>query len=161
MVDRIASGYQQSDPNNKNYYQANADSLKAKLQQIDLAYRQGLSHCLTKNIITSHAAFGYLAKTYGLNQVAIAGFSPDAEPSPQQLAVIAKFAEQNQVKYIFFESLVSPKLAQTIASEIGAQTLVLNPLEGLSDQELAQGKNYLSVMQDNLSNLQTALQCTK
>ena len=91
----------------------------------------------------------------------IAGLSPDAEPSPQQLADIVKFAKDNNVKYIFFESLVSPKLSQTIATEVGAQTLVLNPIEGLSDEELAQGKNYLTVMQDNLTNLQTALQCNK
>ena len=91
----------------------------------------------------------------------IAGLSPDAEPSPRQLADIAKFARDNKVKYIFFESLASPKLSQTIATEVGAQTLVLNPIEGLSDEELSQGKDYLSVMHDNLINLQTALQCTE
>jgi zinc transport system substrate-binding protein len=161
MVDKITQGFQQVDPANKDYYQANANALKAKLSDLDLAYKQGLSSCKEKNIITSHAAFGYLAMTYGLNQVSIAGLSPDAEPSPSQLADIVKFAKDNNVKYIFFESLVSPKLSQTIATEIGAKTLVLNPIEGLSDEELAQGKNYLTVMQDNLTNLQTALQCNK
>ena len=126
-----------------------------------MAYRQGLSNCAEKNIITSHAAFGYLATTYGLNQVSISGLSPDAEPSPQQLADIVKFAKDSHVKYIFFESLVSPKLSQAIANEVGAQTLVLNPIEGLSDEELAQGKDYFSIMRNNLKNLQTALQCAK
>ena len=128
---------------------------------MDTEYKQGLSSCEGKNIITSHAAFGYLAAAYGLNQVPIAGLSPDAEPSPRQLADIAKFAKDNQVKYIFFESLVSPKLSQTIATEVGAQTLVLNPIEGLSEEEMSHGKTYFSVMQDNLTNLRTALQCTK
>lgn len=159
MVDNIVRGFMQADPTNKDYYQSNATMLKSKLAGLDTAYKQGLSNCVEKNIITSHAAFGYIATTYGLNQVPIAGLSPDAEPSPQQLADIVKFAKDNNVKYIFFESLVSPKLSQTIATEVGAQTLVLNPIEGLSDEELAQGKTYLTVMQDNLANLQTALQC--
>ena len=161
MVERIAQAFEQADPANKNYYQSNANSLKIKLSDLDEEYRQGLSACKNKNIITSHAAFGYLATAYGLNQVPIAGLSPDAEPSPRQLADIAKFAKDNNVKYIFFESLVSPKLSQTIAAEVGAKTLVLDPIEGLSEEEMAQGKTYFSIMQDNLTNLRTALQCTK
>jgi len=161
MVDKIVQGFVQVDPTNRYYYEANGNALKIKFFALDSAYKQGLSNCQEKNIITSHAAFGYLATTYSLNQMPIAGLSPDAEPSPQQLANIVKFAKDNKVKYIFFESLVSPKLAQTIATEVGAQTLVLNPIEGLSDQDLAQGRNYLTVMQENLINLEIALQCLK
>lgn len=161
MLANILKGFIQADPANQIYYQANAAALQARLTSLDTSYRQGLSHCQKKDIITSHAAFGYLATTYGLTQIPIAGLSPDAEPSPQQLANIIKFSKLNQVKYIFFESLTSPKLAQTIASELGAQTLVLNPLEGLTDQELAQGENYLSIMQANLKNLEIALVCSK
>jgi len=159
IAGRIANGFMQIDPENKNYYQANADSLKNKLSNLDKEYGQGLSNCQNKNIITSHAAFGYLATAYGLNQVPISGLSPDAEPSPQQLADIVKFAKANDVKYIFFESLTSPKLSQTIATEIGAKTLVLNPIEGLTEEQLAQGDNYFTEMENNLNNLQTALQC--
>jgi zinc transport system substrate-binding protein len=159
MVDTIEQGFMQADPGNAPQYQTNADTLKAKLSDLDKAYQQGLSNCGNKTIITSHAAFGYLATTYHLNQVAIAGLSPDAEPAPQQLADIVKFAKEKDVKYIFFESLVSPKLAQTIATEVGAKTLVLNPIEGLTKEELAAGKNYLTEMQMNLKNLEIALQC--
>ncbi|MBI1730431.1 zinc ABC transporter substrate-binding protein [Candidatus Acetothermia bacterium] len=159
MVDAVTRGFSQADPRNAAQYETNADSLKKKLNDLDKAYQQGLSNCANKNIITSHAAFGYLATTYHLNQVAIAGLSPDAEPSPQQLADIAKFAKENDVKYIFFESLVSPKLAQTIATEVGARTLVLNPMEGQTKEELAAGKNYLTEMQMNLKSLEIALQC--
>ena len=159
ITDKITQALIQIDPANSNYYQTNANSLKAKLDNLDVEYKQGLSNCAEKNIITSHAAFGYLATTYGLNQVSIAGLSPDAEPSPQQLADITKFAKANNVKFIFFESLVSPKLSDTIANEIGAKTLVLNPIEGLTNDEISQGKNYFTEMQNNLSNLKTALQC--
>jgi zinc transport system substrate-binding protein len=110
--------------------------------------------------VTSHTAFAYLAREYGLNQVAIAGLSSGQEPSTQELTEVATFARDNGVKYIFFESLVSPKLSETIANEVGAQTLVLDPLEGIPDDEIKQGKNYFTVMEDNLKNLQTALGCS-
>ena len=104
-------------------------------------------------------AFGYLAADYGLTQIGIAGLSPDAEPSLKELAGVADFAKANHVKYIFVEALASPKLSDTIAREVGATTLVLNPLEGLTDEELTQGKTYVTEMERNLSNLRTALQC--
>ncbi len=161
MVENIASGFERVDPENASYYRGNADSLIGKLSNVDAAYRNGLRVCATRNIITSHSAFGYLAAEYGLNQVSIAGLSPDAEPSPSQLAIIAQFAKTNNVQYIFFESLASPKLSQTIATEIGAKTLVLNPIEGLSEENIARGEDYFSVMRENLENLQTALQCIR
>ncbi|MFZ2979333.1 MAG: zinc ABC transporter substrate-binding protein, partial [Candidatus Magasanikiibacteriota bacterium] len=159
IVDKITEGFISVDFVNKDYYLANADILKERLSNLSLSYKQGLSNCVGKNIITSHTAFGYLAATYGFNQVSIAGLSPDAEPSTKQLVDIVKFAKLNNVKFIFFESLVSPKLSETIANEIGAQTLVLNPLEGLTADEVTQGKDYFSEMQNNLLNLEIALQC--
>jgi zinc transport system substrate-binding protein len=159
MVDKIGNALAQADPTNASHYQSNAGGLKSKLEALDSEYRRELAVCKEKNIITSHAAFGYLATTYHLNQVPITGVSPDAEPSPKQLADVAKFAKDNNVKYIFFESLVSPKLSQTIATEVGAQTLVLNPLEGLTGDEIASGKDYFSEMRGNLANLKTALRC--
>ncbi len=159
MVDKITNGFIQIDPANKDYYQTNAIALKTKLDDLDKQYKQGLASCAQKNIITSHAAFGYLATAYKLHQVPITGLSPDAEPSPQQLADIVKFAKANNVKYIFFESLVSPKLSDTIATEVGAKTMVLDPIEGISPEDTAKGENYFTKMQDNLANLKIALQC--
>ncbi|MDD4901236.1 MAG: zinc ABC transporter substrate-binding protein [Patescibacteria group bacterium] len=159
IADRITQGFIKADPNNTGYYQTNAQILKNELADLDTVFRQGLSHCQKKEIITSHAAFGYLAQAYGLRQMPITGLSPEAEPSPKQLAEITKFARDNGVKYIFYENLASPKLAQTVAREIGAKILALNPLESLSPTELAQGKTYLTEMQNNLTNLRTALLC--
>ncbi|MGB2791079.1 MAG: zinc ABC transporter substrate-binding protein [Candidatus Moraniibacteriota bacterium] len=161
MVENITRGFEAANQENAIYFRENANQLLEKLKDVDIAYRSGLQKCAEKNIITSHDAFGYLAAEYGFNQVSIAGLSPDAEPSPSQLADIVQFAKVNNVRYIFFESLASPKLSQTIATEVGAQTLVLNPIEGLSDDEISKGKDYFSVMYDNLKNLQTALQCTQ
>jgi len=157
----IAIGLEKVDPKNISYFQQNEKTLDAKLDALDAAYKTGLARCQEKNIITSHAAFGYLATRYHLTQVPIAGLSPDAEPSAQQLADIVNFAKANHVKYIFFESLVSPKLSDTIASEIGAETMVLDPIEGVSDDDMKAGKNYYTIMQENLKNLQTALSCAQ
>lgn len=161
MVDKIEQGYVKADPAHADYYAKNATDLKAKLAQLDTDYKQGLASCQRKDIITSHAAFGYLGATYGLNQVPISGLSPETEPSAKDLAAVADFARKNGVKYIFFESLVSPKLSQTIATEIGAQTLVLDPIEGIAVDDLAAGQDYMSVMRSNLANLKIALQCTQ
>lgn len=147
------------DPKNKDYYQSNSNVLKTKLINLDSNYKTGLVNCQKKDIITSHDAFGYLTQAYGINQISIAGLSPEEEPSIQKLADVAKVAKEKEIRYIFFESLVNPKLSQTIAHEVGAQTLVLNPLESLSKEELNQGKNYLTEMEKNLENLKIALEC--
>lgn len=159
MAASILAGVIKVDPANAVTYRANAATLETALDALNQEYVTGLAHCQKKDIITSHAAFSYLAARYGFTQVSISGISPDAEPSAHTLAEVADFAQKNNVQYIFFESLVSPKFAETIAQEVGAQTLVLNPLEGLSDDEIAAGGTYITAMQENLNNLRTALQC--
>jgi len=161
MADKIAAAIISADSANADYYASNVRKLSDKLLNLDREYSQGLSSCARKDIVTSHDAFGYMASAYGLNQVSVAGLSPDAEPSPKEIASVAKFAKDNGIKYIFFESLISPKLAETIATEIGAETMVLNPLEGLSEDEIEQGKDYVTEMRANLANLEKALQCKK
>src|SRR3989344_1898470 len=159
IVDKITQSLVQIDPANKSYYELNANNLQKRLRNLDEQYKKELLNCEQRDFITAHTSFGYLAAAYNLNQVSITGLSPDSEPSPQQLAQVADFARKNNIKYIFFESLVSPKLSQTIAQEIGAQTLTLNPIEGLNKKEISQGKYYFTEMESNLSNLKIALQC--
>jgi len=161
IVKQITKGYIQADENNAEYYSEKESNLLFKLDQLDEEYRQGLSSCEYNDIVTSHTAFTYLADEYGLSQVAISGLSPNEEPSAQELAEIVEFAKEKEIKYIFFESLVSPKLSETIANEIGAQTLVLDPIGGLSEDSISKGKNYFTVMEDNLNNLRIALSCSQ
>lgn len=159
IVDKIAESIINADPANSSYYKMNSETLKSKLSELDKQYKKGLAQCQSRNIITSHSAFGYMALAYDLKQVSIAGLSTEEEPSSKELAEVAEFAKKNNVKYIFFESLVSPKLSNTIANEVGAKTLVLNPIEGLTSDQIAQGKDYISEMYSNLANLKTALSC--
>lgn len=147
------------DPANDEYFSLRKEKITAKLDNLNKLFREGLTDCTQKEIITSHSAFGYLAKAYGLSQVAITGLAPESEPSQSQMMEIVKFARVKKVKYIFFESLVSPKLSETIAQEIGAGTLVLDPLEGITDEEMKKGADYFSIMEKNLKNIKLALEC--
>jgi zinc transport system substrate-binding protein len=159
IVDNIRDGLSKADPTNKEFYTKNADSYKAQLVILDAAYRNGLSQCSLRTVISSHDAFSYLAKRYNLNVVSIAGLSPEEEPSAAKLAELSQLIKDKGIHYVFFESLVSPRLADTIAAETGARTLVFDPIEGLTDADQKEGKNYLSIQRENLDNLRTALAC--
>ena len=159
IVTKITEALIEVSPENASYFETNKMNLLLKLSQLDEAFKKGLSRCTKHDIVTSHAAFGYIAHQYGFNQIAIAGLSPDEEPTPQKLTEITNLVREKNISYIFFESLVSPRLAQTIANETHAKTLVFNPLEGLTPEEIDRGTNYFSVQGENLINLRTALSC--
>jgi zinc transport system substrate-binding protein len=127
--------------------------------KLDQAYRIGLRDCKRREIVTSHAAFGYLAARYGLEQVAITGLAPESEPSPQQLAHVVEVVRRTHATTVFFETLVSPRLAETVAREVGARTAVLDPIEGLTPDEQKRGDDYLTLMRGNLVALRKALAC--
>lgn len=160
MIDSVLAGMSAADPQNAVYYQENAALLRDEISKLDADFAAGLARCEKNVFITSHAAFGYIARDYNLRQVAITGLAHEAEPSAKEIAEIAELARENRLTHVFFETLVSPKLSETIASEAGAQTLVLNPLEGLTQEEIEMGADYVSVMRANLDNLRTALACS-
>ena len=156
---RIAQAFTKADPKGATTYAAHAAAYQKKLLSLHHAFQKTLSACKSRDIFTSHQAFAYIARTYHLQVNALAGLSPDSEPSPQKLAQLATLARKQHITHVFFETLVSPKLANTLAREIGAETLVFNPLEGLTEQEDMNGKNYISIQKDNLQALATALHC--
>ncbi|TCS77085.1 zinc transport system substrate-binding protein [Muricomes intestini] len=156
-MENIKNALAEADPENEGYYTENYEKYAAEFDKLDTSYKEGLADAKSKDIIAAHEAFGYLCSAYDLNQIGIEGLSPDSEPDPARMKEIIQFAEENEVKTIFFEELVSPKVAETIADEIGAKTEVLNPLEGLSDEELKAGEDYFSVMETNLETLKEAL----
>ena len=136
-----------------------AKALEKRVLALDSAYRSGLAHCARRDFVTSHAAFGYLAARYGLDQIAITGIDPEAEPSPQRLRTLVDTVRRRHVPTVFFERLVSPKLAETVARDAGAKARVLDPIEGLTWSERRRGENYLSLMRQNLVQLRAALGC--
>jgi zinc transport system substrate-binding protein len=140
--------------------QAAADELKQRLMDLNNELRVGLAHCERREIVTSHEAFAYLAERYGLEQVAITGLSPEAEPEPGKLEHVVDLVRAHGVTTVYFETLVSPRIAETVARETGAKTAVLNPIEGLTAEESAGGEDYFSLMRENLTALRTGLGCS-
>ena len=155
----IAGGLEQADPAGREFYAENAKAFVARLDALDLEFAAGLADCARREVVTSHAAFAYLARRYRLTQVSVMGLSPEAEPSPADLAAIVRTARRLKVTHVFYETLVSPRLAETLSREIGATPLPLNPIEGVSPAEAAAGTGYLELMRANLANLRTALGC--
>ncbi|WP_349674651.1 metal ABC transporter substrate-binding protein [Lacrimispora sp.] len=157
-MENIKDAFVKADPANEAYYQANYDNYASKFDELDKKYKDTLSPLPNKSVVVAHEAFGYLCNAYGLTQMGIEGLSPDSEPDPARMAEVIDFVKENKVKTIFFEDLVSPKVAETIAKETGAKTEVLNPLEGLTDEQLKNGDDYFSVMEKNLTVLKEALE---
>ena len=142
------------DPAHHVEYLTRGTQVGQDLVRLDAEYRDGLRDCARRDLVTSHEAFGYLADRYHLTQVGIAGLSPEAEPSPARLAAAARYVRAHHVTTVFFESLVSPKVAETVARETGATTAVLDPVESVQN-----GDDYPAVMRRNLAALRLALGC--
>jgi zinc transport system substrate-binding protein len=134
-------------------------ALIAQLRRLDHQFRSGLARCRSREIVTSHAAFGYVARAYRLEQIPLTGISPESEPSAKAIEALVDEVERRGATTVFFETLVSPKLAETVAREAGAKTAVLDPVEGLTKDEIAAGADYFSVMRANLAALRKGLGC--
>lgn len=145
------------DPKNKDYYKENTLSFINEIKKLDEEYKSTLSNKEHKYILVSHASFGYLAKRYGLEQLAVAGVSPHQEPSPKVLAKLTEEAREHSLEYIFMESLANPKTAEVLAQEANLEILPLNPISGLTETEQEQGEDYISIMKKNLQSLRKAL----
>lgn len=148
----------EKDSSNEEYYRANYDKLAARLDELDNDIREAAKDFKANIIVTSHEAFGYFAKEYGLKQIPIRGISPQQEPSPAKLAEIVKICRDNNIRYIFVEKFVNPKYSETIAREIDGDVLTLNAAHGLTKEEMDKGMDYISIMYENLENLKKALQ---
>ncbi|WP_432403318.1 metal ABC transporter substrate-binding protein [Wukongibacter sp. M2B1] len=153
----IKDAFVKADLENKEFYEANFNKLSDKLKELDDKFRKELKDKKMDQIVVAHAAFGYLADRYGLKQVSISGLTPQEEPSAFKMAQITELVKEHGVKYIFYETLTSPKLSEVLAEETGAQTAVLNPIGGLPIEDIEAGKDYISIMEENLESLKKAL----
>ena len=151
----VAEALTEIDPAHAATYAANAAALRASLTALDAEFTTNLATCARRVVVTSHEAFGYLADRYDLTQVGISGLDPDAEPSPARLKEIGDTIRARGVTTIFSERLINPKVAQTLATDLGVTAAVLDPVESLSDPQ----SDYRQVMQQNLTQLRDALGC--
>ncbi|HEY6740112.1 MAG TPA: metal ABC transporter substrate-binding protein [Actinopolymorphaceae bacterium] len=169
VVDEITARLAAVDTAHAERFEANAARLKADLAALDADFEAGLATCESRHLVTSHEAFGHLARRYDLEQLGITGLSPEQEPSPAKLAELSDFVRRHDVTTIYYETLVSPAIAEAVAEETGANVAVLDPLEGLSEgsgdgQDSANGSSdqndYLRIMRANLATLQKGQRCT-
>lgn len=159
IVRQVEDVLVRADPGSAGDMEANAAAFVDELEALHARYQVSLSGCAQDVIVVSHDAFGWLAARYGLRQEALTGLAPEAEPDPRRLAELAELVRSQGITTIFTETLVSPEVAETLAREAGVRTAVLNPLEGITDEERASGADYLSIMDENLEVLTGALGC--
>lgn len=156
-AEAVADALIATDPDNADEYRANADALVGRLEALDTSFTEGLQTCERRTIVTSHAAFAYLASAYDLRQVPIAGLEPTQEPSGKQLAEITDLVQAEGITTVFTEELADDSMAETVASATGVTTATLDPIEGRSDATADQ--DYLSLMQRNLDAIREANAC--
>ncbi len=160
MVDNIAATFIKKDSRNSDYYLRNARNYKLKLTALDQRYRTELNGCKTKIILhAGHWAFAYLAKRYNIKYVAAYNISADAEPSPQKTIALIEQVKSQKVPYIYYEDMISPRLAQMIAAETGAGLLKLNNGHDLSKEDIKNGASFISLMETNLNSLKKGMRC--
>ena len=160
IVEAIAAAFGEKDPAHASQYRANAAACQSQLTALDQKYQSALARCRYRQMVLGgHSAFAYLAKRYGLRQIPLYGISPNAEPSPKKLAEVITSARKQGVKYIFFEELVNPKLAQVLAREAGIKTLVLSDGANLTREQVKQRVTFLDLMERNLEHLRKGLEC--
>jgi zinc transport system substrate-binding protein len=160
IVDNITAALVEKDATNGNFYRQNAEQYKSTLSALDNEYKTTLVDCQNQEIIyAGHYAFGYLANRYGLKYLAAQGVSPDAEPTAKDLMKLVDQIKKNRIKYVFYEKLTSPKIAEVIASETDAKMLYLNPAGNLSKEDMESGVRYFEILKENRNNLKLGLGC--
>jgi zinc transport system substrate-binding protein len=160
MVDSILEGLTRKDPANKDMYAKNAAAYKTKLQVLDENFKNTLSGCRKDTFVHSgHFAFNYLASRYNLHYISAYGGSPNAEPTPGKIIELKKFILEHAIKYIYYEELITPRIADILNKETGAKLLKLNGAHNIGKDDLKQGKTFIGLMEDNLTNLKVGLEC--
>ncbi|NQP43139.1 zinc ABC transporter substrate-binding protein AdcA [Streptococcus suis] len=154
LVENIRDSLVAKYPEKKDAFETNAAAYIEKLDALDAKYSETLSAAKQKYFVTQHTAFAYLALDYGLKQVSITGVAADEDPTPSRLAELTEYINKYGIKYIYFEENASKSVAETLVKETGVQLDVLNPLESLTDEDMKNGKDYISVMEDNLTALE-------
>lgn len=154
----IADELSRVDPDNAGMYQGNVEELVAELTALKQEYDTGLASCIQEDMITTHEAFGYIARPYGFHQISITGLTPDSEPSAARLAEVSEIVETSEATTVYSEVLLGADTAQTVANETGAQVAVLDPVEGVTDA--SPGEDYFEIMRANLETLREGQGCS-
>ena len=156
-MENIKNALVELDKDNADYYESNYEKYAKMLDELDAKYKEKLANLPKKEIVVGHEAYGYLCKDYGLTQIGVKGVNAETEPDAKKMAEIISYIKENNIKTIFTEELIDPKVSNIIASETGCQVKVLSPIEGLSQEQIDNKEDYFSIMEENLENLVGAL----
>ena len=159
QVERIRDAFVSADAANADGYRQRADELISELNALEQEFADSLGACKHDHFVTSHAAYGYLAAQYGLEQISVAGLSADVEPSPQRLAGVTDRVTDLGLGHVLVEPVLSDRLAQTVARETGVELLTIHAIGSVTENELEAHGDYFGLMRDNLANLRVALEC--
>jgi zinc transport system substrate-binding protein len=160
MVKNILQVYHLKDGANKDFYEQKAENYSNKLTELDSSFKTTLAMCKNKTIVYGgHYAFGYLAKRYGLKYLAAQGVSPDSEPTANDLIKLVEQIKKDKIRYVFYEELTSPKIAETIAGETKTKMLLLNAAHNLSRDQFEQGLSFFDILKKDLENMRVGLEC--
>jgi len=160
VVSRIAEALSRLDPSHAAFYRANSDHTISRLVELHRKYEEGLRSCRQRTILLGgHAAFGYLARKYRLEQVSLYGLSPDAEPTPGRMMSAIRWAKEQGITAVFVEANTNDRMARILAREIGAELLFLNPGSSLTKKELSSGRTFFDIMEENLKAIRKGLGC--
>ncbi|MGG3625809.1 metal ABC transporter substrate-binding protein [Bacillus gobiensis] len=157
IAENIKNSLTKMDPDHEKTYTENFNSLKKELEQLDTEFKETVKKADKKEILVSHAAYGYWHERYGIEQISVLGLSPTQEPSQKELQTLVETAKEHDIKYVIFESNVTSKISTIVKNEIGADSLTLHNLESISEEDEKNGEDYFSLMQKNLDTLKKAL----
>ena len=160
QAERIAGALIEADPAGADTYRTNLAALSSELRALHAEFETGLSSCVHDEFVTSHAAYGYLALAYGLEQVSVSGLSPGFDPSPQRLAGIADRINDLGIEAVLVEPVLSGANEQVLADETGAGIYQIHPMDGVTQDELDEHGDYFGLMRDNLNSLRAAMECS-
>ncbi|WP_226528408.1 metal ABC transporter substrate-binding protein [Metabacillus niabensis] len=157
LAENIKNALTELHPDGKETFENNFEALKTQLNELDQSFSDVINKASKREILVSHAAYGYWESRYGIEQISVLGLSPTQEPSQKELQTIIETAKEHDIKYIIFETNVSSNVTDIVQSEIGAEALTLNNLETLTDEDITNKEDYFSIMKKNIETLEKAL----
>lgn len=157
QVQTIEEGLIEADPENETTYKEQAADYISELEELHQEFSGAFEGAEQRTFVTQHAAFGYLAERYDLTQLSIGGLSTESEPDPASLAGVTTFVRENDIPVIYYNQSSSSAIAETVAEEAGVETAQLHSIEGVSEEEQAEGADYLSLMRSNLEALKRSI----
>ncbi len=155
MAEAVEAAFSEQAPDYKDEFADRLSAFKEEADTLDAELKAAVDAGSKSELLVTHAAYGYLAERYAFEQLPITGLTPSEEPSQQALKRVIEEAQLHDLTHIAFEDTVTPKVAQVVQNEIGAEAVTIYNLESVTKQQM--DKSYFDLMRENVKALETAL----